>query len=122
MTRSYRLASTGMQSVLNSDILNQLTPANLSTDVDVVAIHQDFYGLPWDELEASQPPPTAWAAAMDTLLQQAGGKDIFLSLQLVSGEAVIKSFATMGVRTYDGTLKSLTGARWQTAQQLRFAQ
>jgi len=84
-TRSYRLASTGMQSVLNADPFNQLTPANLSTDVDVVSIHQDFYGLPWDEFEAGQPPPAPWTAAMDDLVQQAGGKDVFLSLQLVSG-------------------------------------
>lgn len=99
--RSYRLASTGMQTLLNVDLANQLTPANLSTDVDVVSIHQDFYGIPWDEFEAGQPPPAPWAAAMDGLVQQAAGKDLFLSLQMVSGE----------LRQYLAAKSSVTGGR-----------
>src|SRR5688572_18190283 len=82
-TRTFRLASTGAQIRLSEGL--GLFPANLADDVDVVAIHQEFYGLPWDELEAGAAPPAEWVDVMDDLKAQAAGKPIFLSLGLVGG-------------------------------------
>ena len=88
-TRPYALASAGAQLYL----LQQpqpaivLTAANLATDVDVVTIHQEFYGVPWNELEANAALPTPWVTVMDTLAAQAAAiGPTALSLQLVSGE------------------------------------
>jgi hypothetical protein len=83
--RSYSLASTGLQAIPGQPQLFQMGTANLADDADVVSIHQDFYGVPWDEFEANQPPPAEWAAKMDSLAQQSAGMPVFLSLQLVGG-------------------------------------
>jgi len=84
-TRSFALAATGAQIDLQQGL--GLYPANLATDTDVVAIHQEFYGLPWDEIMAGGPLPPAWVAKMDELAAtaHASGKPIFLSLGLVGG-------------------------------------
>lgn len=82
-TRSLALATGGVQADLAQGIF--IGAANVADDADVVAIHQEFYGLPWDEFEADLPPPPEWVAKMDELLDQAEGKPIFLSLQLVGG-------------------------------------
>jgi len=86
-SRSYQLAQTGVQAIPGQSMLFQIGTANLATDADVISVHQDFYGLPWDEFEANQPPPAEWDARMSTLLQQASGKPVFLTLQLVGGSS-----------------------------------
>jgi hypothetical protein len=54
--------------------------------VDVVLVHQEFYGLPWDSFEAGTSPPAEWVAVMDDLAARAQAVGpVFLSLQLVSG-------------------------------------
>jgi hypothetical protein len=87
-TRTYALASTGMQIQLDGGF--QLGDANLANDADVISIHQDFYGLPWDAFLASAAPPAAWVAKMDSLQQHAAatGKPIFLSLAPLAGDRV----------------------------------
>src|SRR5262249_62378433 len=84
-TRAFALASTGAQIRLDTGL--GLYPVDLADDVDVVSIHQDFYGIPWDELRSGAPLPAAWVAAMDELAQQARtiGKPVLLSLAVVGG-------------------------------------
>jgi hypothetical protein len=84
-TRVFRLASAGAQGLLGAQPFIQLTAADLATDVDVAAIHQDFYGVPWDEFAQGLAPPQAWVDQMDALVQTAVGNDVFLSLQLAGG-------------------------------------
>ena len=84
--RSYSLASTGVQAMPGQTLLFQMGAANLADDVDVVSIHQDFYGLPWDEFETNQSPPAAWEVKMNELAAQTSGKPVFLSLQLAGGQ------------------------------------
>jgi hypothetical protein len=62
--------------------------ANLAGDVDVVNVHQDFFGIPWNDFAANTPPPPAWAAKMEDLARQAHatGKDVFLALAPLDGD------------------------------------
>ena len=86
-TRPYALASTGAQLLLTPQPGIYLGAANLAADVDVVLIHQDFYGVPWTEFEAGTAPPAAWVFVMDTLAAHASSVGpVALSLQLVSGD------------------------------------
>jgi hypothetical protein len=85
-TRPYALASAGAQLVLQPQPAITLTSPDLASDVDVVLVHQEFYGLPWDSFEAGTSPPAEWVAVMDDLAARAQAVGpVFLSLQLVSG-------------------------------------
>lgn len=85
-SRHYRLASTGLQLTPRDGY--RLSSANLATDVDVVALHQDFYGVPWDSFERNEDPPKEWVTLMERLGSEiaAAKKDVFLSLALVGGD------------------------------------
>jgi len=102
-TRSYLLAASGSQLVVTGQPTGLLlTPANLATDVDVFAIHQEFYGVPWDAFAGGDPPPPGWAAVMASL---AGGarsaeKQIFLSVSPLDGD---RSSLAPRVRVVNGT-------------------
>ncbi len=87
-TRSYRLASSGSQLVVTgAEIGLLLTDADLATDVDVVAVHQEYYGVPWDAFAAGDPPPSVWAGKMSGLASsaRAAGKQVFLSVSPTDG-------------------------------------
>jgi hypothetical protein len=71
-TRSFQLALTGTQLRIDPPVGLQLTAADLAADADVVSLHQDFYGLPWEAFEAGTQPPAEWLAAMDRLPPPAG--------------------------------------------------
>ena len=82
------LANGGVQIVITGPRLGlQITPADLAADSDVVEIHQEFYGVPWDEFLAHQPPPAAWVAIMDDIAAsaRATGKPVFLSVSMLDG-------------------------------------
>jgi len=83
--RSFAMATGGVQIVLGSQPLFQITAANVNDDGDVAAVHQDFFGIPWDEFEAGNPPPPEWVAIFDLIQQHVAGKDVFLSLAPVQG-------------------------------------
>ncbi len=86
--RLYRLASGGVQLLVSGpDLGLQMTPANLATDVDVVDLHHEYYGVPWSQLESGQPPPAEWTAKMDSIAQaaKATGKPVFLSVSMLDG-------------------------------------
>jgi hypothetical protein len=87
-TRTFRLAASGTQLLVTGPAVGfQLTEANLATDVDVVAVHQEFYGVPWNELAAGSALPSEWVARMTSLATQAerDGKEVFLSVSPLNG-------------------------------------
>ncbi|HEX7671767.1 MAG TPA: hypothetical protein VF395_19370 [Polyangiaceae bacterium] len=87
--RHFRLATTGAQLVVTGSALGlQLTPANVADDSDVMAVHQEFYGVPWDAFEAETPPPAPWVSVMDGLASatRSAKKPVFLSVSLLNGQ------------------------------------
>ncbi len=87
-SRSFALASGGVQLVVSGSPLGlQITPANLADDNDVIEVHQEFYGIPWDAFEAATAPPPEWVAMMDSIAGAAktAGKPVFLSLTMLNG-------------------------------------
>jgi len=87
-TRTYRLASSGSQLVVSgAEPGLLLTDADLAADVEVVAIHQEYYGVPWDAFAAGSQPPPVWAGRMSALASSArsAGKQVFLSVSPMDG-------------------------------------
>ncbi len=124
-TRSYHLASAGAQFVPGSALVFDVLPADLATDVDAFAFHEEFHGLPWDEFETNQPPPREWAEVMDAHASQAAaaGKPIFLSMligrEYLQDKTVIKNGritrqTAWSARCYDFATAT-DGARKRTA-------
>ena len=86
--RALSLASAGTQLLVTGpDLGLQLTEANLADDVDVVAVHQEFYGVPWEALLNNTEPPPEWMAKMQTLAQHAHAvsERVFLSISMLNG-------------------------------------
>ncbi len=86
--RSFKLATTGASLVVMGPALGlQLTDADLSTDADVFAVHQEFYGVPWRELEGGTAPPPEWTARMEALAAsaRAANAPVFLSITMLNG-------------------------------------
>jgi hypothetical protein len=82
------LAAGGVQVLTTgADLGLQITPADLATDADVVELHQEFYGVPWDAFAAAAAPPAAWVAKMDQIATatRATGKPVFLSISMLNG-------------------------------------
>jgi len=107
-TRPYRLAQTGAQIMPTRGVV--YTPADLASDADVVAVHQDFFGVPWQAFETRTEPPRQWAALMDSLQAQAAatGKDVFLSLALVDG-GLGRQFLAARAEVVAGELRTVVG-------------
>jgi hypothetical protein len=65
----------------------QLTSADLAEDVDLIAIHQEFYGVPWQAFLDDTPPPAEWSAKMQALAAHAHAVSdgVFLSISRLNG-------------------------------------
>ncbi len=83
--RPFLLASTGVVAAPGAAQFFAMTAADLAEDVDVVSVHQDFYGVPWDAFLANEAPPAAWVALMHGIRDTYAGRRKFLSLQLAGG-------------------------------------
>lgn len=85
-SRVYRLASSAVQ--LDPVGGPGLSDPDLAGDVDVIDVHQDFFGVPWDAFAAGAEPPPAWAARMAEIAAaaHATGKDVFLALAPLDGD------------------------------------
>ena len=110
--RSFLLASAGTQLLVDGPSLGlQLTEADLAEDVDVVAVHQEFYGVPWQAFTDDNPPPAEWGARMQALAEHAHavGDRVFLSINMLNGAR-----ESLAERTTieDGQVKSQDG--WST--------
>jgi hypothetical protein len=100
--RSYRLAASGTQLLVSGATLGlQLTEANLADDVEVVAVHQEYYGVPWEAFAGTGGPPPGWAARLAALSSFARGahKQVFLSVSPLDGS---RSTLAPRVRTVSG--------------------
>jgi hypothetical protein len=111
-SRPYALASGGVQLLVSGAALGlQITPANLADDNDVIEVHQEFYGVPWDAFEGSTAPPPEWVAQMDAIARaaRATGKPVFLSVTMLDGAR-----STLAAKTVidSGQVKSQDG--WST--------
>lgn len=100
------LASSGAQLLVQGQRLGlQLTAANLADDVDVYAVHQEFYGIPWSAFEGGTAPPREWATLMAELA--AGAKQVarpvFLSVSMLNGARERLAATT---RIEDGQVKT----------------
>jgi hypothetical protein len=87
-TRPYALAASGTQLLITApEVGFQLTEANLASDVDLIAVHQEYYGVPWTEFGAGTDPPPEWATKMSALAASArnAGKQVFLSVSPLNG-------------------------------------
>lgn len=87
-SRPFALGGGGVQLVVTGpDLGLQITPANLADDVDVIDIHQEYYGVPWQSFATGAMPPPEWVAKMDALAKSAkdAGKPIFLSVSMLNG-------------------------------------
>src|ERR1700722_11014187 len=86
-SRSFFLASGGVQFLVDGGLGLLITPANLTQDADVVEVHQEFYGVPWDAFLAGTDPPAEWVTAMTGIAQSvaASGKKTFLSVTMLNG-------------------------------------
>jgi hypothetical protein len=86
--RPYRLSTGGPQLIVSGTPTGLLLqPSNAIADVDVLDIHQEYYGVPWDTFLAGQPPPPAWVSVMDSLAATAKSahKPVFLSVSMLDG-------------------------------------
>jgi hypothetical protein len=87
-TRRSRLATTGAQLIVTGPELGlSLTEAEVVADSDVIALHQEFYGFPWDAFESESTPPIEWTRVMDRLADsaRASKKPVFLSVTMLNG-------------------------------------
>jgi hypothetical protein len=60
----------------------------VSNDADVVSIHEDFYGLPWDTFMYNASPPVSWLLRLNATVAavNAWKKPVFLTLQMGTGQ------------------------------------
>lgn len=86
--RHFRLATVGEQLLVTGpDLGLQLGPAHVAEDSDVIGMHHEVYGIPWDAFETQTPPPPEWTAVMNRLASaaRATGKPVFLSVSMLDG-------------------------------------
>jgi hypothetical protein len=119
------IAETGW----NSEPIQVLQNGNCATLIQSSeAAQRDYLDRVLGVAQARRVEPVTWWSNRDvvpTLLMgcectfDAGWCGVLSMARSMGAEAELKVFGTMGVRTYGGTLKSLTGVRWQIAQKLR---
>jgi len=100
------LASSGAQLLVQGSRLGlQLTAADLRSDADVFAVHQEFYGIPWAAFEAQAAPPREWAELMAELAANAeqAARPVFLSINMLNGARERLAATT---RIEDGQVKT----------------
>jgi len=56
--------------------------------IDLLSVHQDFFGLPWDAFADGADPPAAWQAVMEDIRDQTQrlGVGVFLSVTPLDGD------------------------------------
>ncbi|MDF1562284.1 MAG: hypothetical protein P1V51_04525 [Deltaproteobacteria bacterium] len=84
--RTFHLASSNVQATGDAHPSVGMVARDLSEDVDAVAIHQDFLGVPWNSFGDGVELPGGWVQAIDEQVASAGEAPVFLSLALVGGE------------------------------------
>ncbi len=86
-SRSFWLASAGVQAAPTlPDFLNVDHDLRVEA-AEVVAVFQEYHGIPWQAFIDGDELPEAWVAEMDRLAEQAAdnGRKVYLNLQLAGG-------------------------------------
>ncbi len=86
--RSFKLAATGFQYAIGDDwVESDYDVSGFAGHVDLLSVHQDFFGIPWDEFAVGAPLPQAWVDKMNQIkgLADGLGAGVFLSLTPLSG-------------------------------------
>ena len=86
--RHFRMATVGEKLlVTGSDLGLQLGDAHVSNDADVIGMHHEIYGVPWDAFESQTAPPAEWTAVMQRLSGEAKAtrEPVFLSISMLNG-------------------------------------
>ena len=80
-TRSFRIASAPLQVDVDSPIGWRFSFEAMAGDLDMVSVHQDFFGIPWAELAAGDPLPASWLAFQQDIQARAAatGLPVYLS-------------------------------------------
>lgn len=65
----------------------RFTAQNIADDANMVTLHFDFFGIPWDEFASGAPLPAAWVAEMDAIASLVEQLDlpVFLALTPLHG-------------------------------------
>ena len=105
-----QLGTAGVQARLESALFYEIGPRNVGDDSDVYAVHEDFWGIPWDEFGAETDPPQAWVDTVDAIATDASssGKPVSLALALAGGPG--RAYLGNKVSIVDGVLTSPTYA------------
>jgi len=85
---SAALATAGVQLLVQGPRLGlQLTEADVTQDAAVIAMHQEFYGIPWQAFEKGSAPPKEWSSLLDEQAAgaRAAGRPVFLSISMLNG-------------------------------------
>jgi hypothetical protein len=104
--RRFRMAAVGEKLlVTGSDLGLQLGDAHVPRDADVIGMHHEIYGVPWDAFESNTAPPSEWTAVMQRLstAAKATGKPVFLSISMLNGTRETLAAET---RIADGQVKT----------------
>jgi len=103
-------ASTPVQILIDDPLVVTFGDFDLAPDVDVVSIHQDFLGIPWDAFADGVEPPEYWTERIDRLLASVDTWDrpVYLSLALVGGAG--RTF--LDARALEGEDGLTTDAEW----------
>lgn len=76
-----------MTTYTNADFFYFDPTAPVGQDADVAAMHDDFYGVPWNTFMYNSTPPETWLARLNATKTMLAGwkKPVFLTLQLGTG-------------------------------------
>jgi hypothetical protein len=86
--RSFSLAAAPMQYEMGTWSIDTVFDATgFAGLIDLLSMHSEFFGVPWDEFASGDPLPPAWVAAMEDSKAQieALGVGTFLSVTALDG-------------------------------------
>lgn len=83
-----QLGATPVQADVTDNLFYGFRDMPLGDDVDVVSLHFDFYGIPWDQFADDASLPAAWVSRIDEVAQlvDAWQRPVFLSLTPLDGQ------------------------------------
>lgn len=88
-SRSFSLAAAPMRYLVGPwSVETVFDTAYFAGEIDLLSMHNDFFGLPWEEFAAGGALPPAWLAAMEDIKAQVEtmGVGVFLSVTALDGD------------------------------------
>ena len=109
-TRSFYLAAAPMQYDMGVDHIETVFDvAGFEGLADLVSMHQDFFGVPWEAFAAGDEPSAGWADSMRSMKESidAIGAGVYLSITPLNGR---RNSIAPRVRTENG--ETVTEENW----------